>query len=114
MNTDIASYHRTNPDPIVAGCRATGREEDGVIFPAVEPMEGIYTYIGRTAMIEGIGSIFNLNPKQVVERLSDEAKPQDKIRALEAEVTRLKEKLAQREAYFDALRDQGFIAPDIE
>lgn len=112
--SDLVNYHHRNPDPYFGGCRNTAEAGvDGIVFGGVEPLEGAFTFIGRPSIVEAAGLLYGRKPKEVIDRLSDESKPQERVKELQAENDALKAKLASREAFFDALRDQGFIAPDL-
>lgn len=113
--SDIVTYHPANPDPLFGACRNTGESGvDGVVFHGIEPHEGAFTFIGRPSILEAVGLFFGgLTPRQVTERLSDETKPQQKIKELQAKLDAANQKLAERQAFFDALRDAGLVAPDV-
>ncbi len=74
MYTELAQYHKSNPDRLFAGCQNTQQETDGVVFPGVEVLIGHYCFIGRPSLLEGMAAMYGLTPDEVHARLA--AKPE--------------------------------------
>lgn len=69
--SELVTYFERSPDPMVPGCRNTGAEGvDGVVFNGVEPMVGVFEFIGRQSILEAAAVLFDLSPDEVTERLS--------------------------------------------
>lgn len=87
MDYELAKYHVRNPDPEFGMCRNTGEEAtDGVVFPGVEPMEGVYCFVGRQSILEAIGALYNITVREAQARMELPAE------AVEAAVTEDKPK----------------------
>ena len=112
--SSIVTYHKMNPDPLFSVCRNTGFIEDGVNFDGIEPMEGVFTFVGRTSLIEAIGLLYDLDPKQVVESLEGGNKAlRVKIGRLEDERNHLADRLAKVQSYVidGVIRETGDNEP---
>jgi hypothetical protein len=90
--SDIAFYHKHNPDVMFAGCQVTQKNEDGISFPTVEPADGTVMFIGKTALIEAIAAYLKITPNQAKFRMEDRPSPK------QAEFDELKKTLAKVEA----------------
>lgn len=112
MRSDVCTYYERNPDPQFSACRNTGFTEDGVTFDGVEPLEGIFTYIGRTSLIEAIGLLFDMSPKQVIQLLEGGTKQlRVKIGRLEEEKKFLADRLAEINTF---ILDQDLTPKHVE
>lgn len=98
--SSMVTYHKMNPDPLFSVCRNAQIMEEGVAFNGFEPMEGVFSFVGRTSLIEAIGLVFGLNPNQVVEFLEGGNKAlRVKIGRLEDERNHLADRLAKVQSY---------------
>ena len=114
--SDICSYHQRNPDPQFSACRNTGLDEDGVVFDGIEPLEGIFTYLGRTSLVEAVGLLYGMTPKEVTTALEGGNKAlRVKIGRLEEEKKFLADRLADINTYIlDQDAKQEVKLPDGE
>lgn len=106
--SDLCAYYERNPDPQFSTCRNTGISEDGVTFDGIEPLEGIFTYVGRTSLIEAVGLLHNMTPKQVIESLEGGTKHlRVKIARLEDEKQFLADRLSQINSFILDEKTEG-------
>lgn len=112
---ELATYHLINPDPERLGlCSNTQDQVDGCAFPGIEPMEGTVCFIGRPSLYEAIAEMHGMTVKEVTDRLATEGSKQlQEIKALKAEVKKLRTRLSVFEQFTDALERAGFIAPGL-
>jgi hypothetical protein len=110
---ELATYHRSNPDPERAGlCNNTGEVIDGVVFPGITPMEGSICFVGRTSLHEAIAELHSTTVAEVQDRLAaDGSKNLQEIKRLKSEIKRLNTEVSKFASFADALERAGFIAP---
>lgn len=110
---ELAQYHKANPDPTTAGCLNTGKSEDGVVFPGIEPAEAAMCFVGRSSLYEAMASMHEITVKEVIKRMGgDSSKP--KIAELQAEVDSLREKLEKYEKFAESAEEAGLIITALE
>lgn len=103
--SDICHYYERNPDPVYPDCRVTGLHEDGVVFDALEPFDGLYTFIGRTALLDAMAEVYDQRPGDIDTMLTGGTKHmRAKIQKLEDEKALLTERLAKINEF---LLDEG-------
>ena len=82
--SELAKYYSSNPDTVLSVCRNTGRAEDGVVFPGIEPLVGAYTYVGRSSIIEAVAELYDSTPAEV-KRLLTGGTPAQQVKLKTAE-----------------------------
>jgi hypothetical protein len=87
-------YFTTNPDLVAEGCIVTGLAEDGVVFPEIEPIGYMHTFIGRTALVEAASRVLDVTPDDL-----------NQLPARVAEIAELKSQLEAANAALDRYRD---------
>lgn len=76
MDYELAQYHPHNPDPDFGMCRNTGEEgTDGVVFPGIEPMEGVFCFVGRQSILEAIGALYGITVDEAKARMEVSTEP---------------------------------------
>ena len=82
--SNVMAVHEMNPDPGISTCRVyTGNQERGIVFLTIEPLEGVYTFVGETAMLEAMGMLYELTPNDVLRALGEGTQAQEKKLAKE-------------------------------
>lgn len=76
--SDLIKVFPRNPDPVHSGCRVTGNIERGVAFISIEPLEGKFTFVGETALLEAVGLLYDLTPNQTMRALGEGTQAQEK------------------------------------
>ena len=97
----MSQYFPSNPDEVAEGCIVTGLNEPGVVFPEIEPIGYMHTYIGRTAIIEAASQCLGVTV--------------DQVNAIPEQVSRIKNltaRLAQAETARDRYHDIVFGLTD--
>lgn len=110
---ELAQYHKANPDPVFAGCLNTGKAEDGVVFPGIEPAEATMCFVGRSSLYEGIASMHEISVAEVKKRLGGDNQ-KSKLAMLDAEVKDLCEQLDRYEKFVAAAEEAGLIIKSLE
>jgi len=112
--SELAQPFRSNPDPTFAGCLNTQKEEPGVVFPGVTPLEAAYCFIGETSLIEGLASLYNITPNKLRSFLKGSDTTKSDVAALKAEVKDLKKQVASYDAFKDAAEEAGLFVTKIK
>lgn len=107
--TELAQYHRHNPDPIGTGCNNTGEATDGCVFPGIEPTDTSLCFIGRPSLYEAIASMHDLTVARVKVLLGGDKKGKDRVSTLEAENKDLKADVEAWKAFAQAAEDAGLV-----
>jgi hypothetical protein len=107
--TELAQYHRHNPDPIGSGCNNTGDATDGCVFPGIEPTNTSLCFIGRPSLYEAMASMHDMPVSRVKELFSSDKKGKDKLARLEAENKELKADVEAWKAFAQAAEDAGLV-----
>lgn len=82
--SNVMAVHEINPDPGISTCRVyTGNQERGIAFLTIEPLEGVFTFIGETALTEAIGMLYGLTPNETLRALGEGTQAQEKKLAKE-------------------------------
>lgn len=95
FRSDLALLHETSPDQYNDGCQVSGQVERGVVFPQIETMNSDFCFIGKTALTEAVAMLYDLNPGQVVDRLTRE----------KSLVSNLQAKVKDQQEHLDAHRE---------
>jgi len=106
---ELAQPFDHNPDPGMAGCLNSGKEERGVVFPGIEPLEANYCYVGESSLLEAVAALYGTSVKAVKEAVSDTGKDKADVKRLKAEVEALRDQLALYEAFASAAEEAGLI-----
>ena len=114
-HSDLCSVHPHNPDPQFSACRNSGMDERGIVFTRVEPLEGVFTFIGESSLLEGVSLLYDMTPKQITECLEGGTKAlRVKIGRLEDEKQFLADRLAKINQFIiDAPQEEVSVEPDI-
>ena len=75
--SDLVTYHTTNPDVLIPGCRNTGMETDGVCFQGIEPLEGAFCFVGRQSILEAVSVLYELPLNEAVHRITNKQSKRD-------------------------------------
>lgn len=79
-------YFTSNPDPEFGVCRVNGLAEAGVSFLGIEPLYGVHTFIGCTALEEAYAMSKNLTRNQLQDRVGAKNTEIEKLRARNKEL----------------------------
>ncbi len=109
--TEMAQYHAHNPDPRVAGCLNTLRDEQGVVFPGIEPDTSAFCFVGESSILAACHVIWGADVRKLRDYL--EGKEDDKTAAYEARIAELEKELKKYENFIDAAEDAGIFIPAI-
>lgn len=112
--SELAQPFKSNPDPTFAGCLNTHKEEQGVVFPGVTPLEAAYCYIGESSLIEGLAALYNTTPNKLKAFLSGSDSTKSEVASLKAEVKALKKQVASYDAFKDAAEEAGLFVTKIK
>lgn len=106
---ELAQPFATNPDPQMAGCLNSGREEPGVVFPGIEVLEAAYCFVGATSLYEAVAAINGISVKAAKSAIEDAGTEREEVKRLRAEVEALHDQLAAYEAFASAAEEAGLI-----
>ena len=112
--SELAQPFKSNPDPTFAGCLNTQKEEQGVVFPGVTPLEAAYCFIGESSLIEGLAALYNVTPNKLRAFLNGSDATKSDIATLKAEVKALKKQVASYDAFKDAAEEAGLFVTKIK
>ena len=96
--SDLVHYFERNPDPSFATCMNSGAMEDGVVFTAIEPLVGAYTFVGRTNILEAAGLLYGLGQAEVEKALGEGTDKQKQ------EIAKLKAQLKSAQDAYEELK----------
>lgn len=102
FRSDLALLHETSPDQYSDGCQVSGQVERGVVFPQIEVLNSDFCFIGKTAITEAIAMLYDLTPRQVVDRLTRE---KSLVANLQAKVKEQDEALKAYSDLFDRTKE---------
>lgn len=108
---ELAQYFETNPDPNFAGCLNSQKEEPGVVFPGIEPLEATYCFIGMSSIYEAVAAANGLSVKKVMDLVANDKKAKDRVASLQAEIKSLTDQVEKYEQFVKAAEDAGLFLP---
>lgn len=106
---ELAQPFDHNPDPGMAGCLNSGKEERGVVFPGIEPLEANYCFVGESSLIEAVAALYGIPVKTAKSLLTGTGKDREEVKRLRAEVEALHDQLAAYESFASAAEEAGLI-----
>jgi hypothetical protein len=86
----LAQYFERSPDHLVPGCKNTGQEGiDGVVFPGIDPLQGIHCFVGRQSILEAVAALYKTTVDDVKLRMNGPApkKPREAVVPTSTEIS---------------------------